>query len=271
VRKAFRLFLCSSIFCVANALANSNSPTNFQFASLPVPYPKFTVGSVDASFGGSYITQTAGTADLKGYAGDLKLRLAPWDALAVGFQLPGSHSTGDLGDDYGTLDLSLTTYAPAANFQLQAVRSSAFSALLFAGYTYNSMTAKIGGSTQGVAISGKLTLTSSEFPMGIQLGIRPFGDLIEIAPFYTYTKNLGGTASMTTNSGGNVTSSSEKIPGFTSRNYGFDVILPKNLLSIGALIQQTMAAQSNEKNMKTFKLGLSLLFGSIQRGRGPGQ
>ncbi|HEY8278278.1 MAG TPA: hypothetical protein VIH99_01555, partial [Bdellovibrionota bacterium] len=122
----------------------------------------------------------------------MKVRRAPFESLALGLQLPISATKGGLGTDYSnSFTIKTTMIAPVVNLQWQAVKSSLFTALIFAGYSYNHLSATLNGQASGMVVTGDMKQNTHAFPMGIQLGVPLIGS-IQFAPFFSYTRNIGG-------------------------------------------------------------------------------
>jgi len=246
MNRALLLFFLLSSFSKAFA---SSGPTNFQLGSAPIPYPSFTVGSADNSLGGTYLHISEGTADLSGAGLDYKGRYAPTSFISVGFEMPFNYLSGDLGADFNSGTLKMYNATPMVNTQIQLWKSGEFSAIAFAGINFGYGHATITQSTGDIT----MTLRLVSAPMGVQLGI-PISHGVSVAPFYFYTRGLGGIATFDSSQG----KTSTRIPSFSTQSYGLDVIIPKKHLSIGTLLQSTLQAA---QKMNTLSLSIAWLFG----------
>ncbi len=188
---------------------------------------------------------------------DYKVRFVPLPSVGIGLELPASYVKGSLGDDFASATMNLFSASPILNAQWQAFNVNDFSAIFFSGFNFNYGSGSINQSVQGESSKVDIALKTYGLPVGIQLGIPIYADIV-LSPFFSYTRNFGGTATINDSTQGR---SSVHIPGYSSHSFGMDVVIPKNALAIGTLIQNTLAAQENEASMKTLMVQVGWLFG----------
>lgn len=109
------------------------------------------------------------------------------------------------------------------------------------------------------------TLTISTTLTGWQAGIQmdiPLGEDIRLSPFFMYS-SFSGSASMTdttTVSGGGSTSISADIPEASSTSFGMDIVFGE--YSIGTVMQQMAATDSNTQDTSIITVSISYNFSS---------
>ena len=160
----------------------TSAETSFTISPPPITNPKFEKNESSGKFDLTLISISSDNYSAGGGGGDLKLRHAFTDFLAIDGQIGAYAIGGEYEDSDRTTEMS--TFPMSANLEVQPYKNDSFNFILFGGgnYQYSSLTSE----NDNDEFEADLYL--SGFQVGAQVGI--FLDSFLLSPFaYHVTKS----------------------------------------------------------------------------------
>ncbi|TAL34458.1 MAG: hypothetical protein EPN93_12105 [Spirochaetes bacterium] len=291
------LVLCLAAFSSA---AHADQQSNFQIAPSPIAYPYFESGRTDMTAGGALVSISMGELSLLGANGEFKGRGAFTEFLALDFEAGLMMMGGTMPGipPITTIYTSSAPYTPyftrvdgdatlflfgmraSTNIEIQAIHTSDFSLIFFAGpnfgfslFTINTPYSVIVPppfANQGEVFSGYTdTVNINSTTYGIQYGVQfdiPLGGQVRLSPFFMIS-SFKGSATLTDNpgySGAGSTSITVDIPNTVSMSYGFDIIFDD--ISIGTVLQQLQSSAKGSEKQRVIQISASYHFSGGSEG-----